>query len=60
MREQLKMKQMTTQLASFYNQCKSLIPIPDFIDQLKTEDRVKDKEKMKAFHNSLDSYKNRK
>jgi hypothetical protein len=54
------MKQMTAQLASFYNDCKSLIPVPDFIEELKPEDRAKDKERMKAFHASLESYKNRK
>ena len=60
MREELKMKQMTAQLASFYNECKAYLPIPDFMEELKADDRAKDKEKMKGFHANLDNYKNRK
>lgn len=50
---------MTAQLTSFYAECKSFLPVPDYLEELKIDDRVKDKEKMKSLHSGLESYKNR-
>lgn len=36
-----------------------MVPFPDYLEELKIDDRVKDKEKMKAFHSGLEAYKNR-
>jgi hypothetical protein len=60
MREELKLKQTTAQMAAFYSECKSFCSVPDFLEELKAEDRAKDKERLKNFHASLDNFKVRK
>jgi len=43
MREELKLKQIQLQIAGFYSECKGFCPQPDFLDELKLDDRSKDK-----------------
>ena len=60
LREEIKMKNCLAQMQSFYNECKNFCPVPDFLEELRPEDRAKDKDKIKQFHANLDNYKTRK
>ena len=60
MREDLKFKQVQMQLTAFYTECKGYAVQPDFAEELKPEERARDKERMKKMHSDLDAFKNRK
>jgi hypothetical protein len=60
MREELKLKSTVAQLSAFYAECKSFVPVPDYLEELRPDDRVKDKERLKSLQLGLESYKARK
>lgn len=60
MREQLKLKMTAANLCSFYGECRSFAGLPDFLQELKMDDRAMDKERMKELHTDLENYKARK
>jgi molybdopterin/thiamine biosynthesis adenylyltransferase len=60
MREELKLNQVSIQLSGFYYDCKSFIGQPDFFEEVKLEDRAKEKEKMKSMHSEIEEYRSRK
>jgi hypothetical protein len=59
MREELKLKQAQLSINSFYAECKGLIALPDFAE-IKLDERVADRERIRSFHDELDKYKSRK
>lgn len=60
MREELKFKATVAQLSSFYAECKAFVAAPDYLEELRPDDRLKDKERLKSLQGGLDSYKARK
>lgn len=44
------MRQVQLQLGSFYNEIKALVPATDFFEEVKPEDRTKDRERIKRSH----------
>jgi hypothetical protein len=59
-REELKLRQVQLNLSAFYGECRALLPTADFLEEVRPEDRAKDKERIKRFHNELDEYRARK
>lgn len=60
MREELKFKSTVAQLSAFYAECKSFVAPPDYLEELRVDDRVKDKERIKSLQSGLEAYKARK
>ena len=56
-REEMKLKQVQLQCSAFHHELRHFSPAPAFLDELKPEDRVKDKEKMRFLHQELDRFK---
>jgi hypothetical protein len=57
MREELRLKHLQSQLAIFHNECKAFFGVPSFFGEVMSENRVKDKERVRYFHQKLDKLK---